>query len=111
VKVTTSQNRDVTVLEVAGEFTWDSVARFSEAVDRAFLDGRRDFVVDLQHVEIIDSAGLEAVTALQRRCEEQLGMVRFCAPGPDLSKVFELTRLNKSLIINAEMEEAMAGFV
>jgi anti-sigma B factor antagonist len=110
MRVTTTQSGDLTVLEVSGEFTWDSVARFSEAVDRAFKESRRDFVVDLRHVEFIDSVGLEALTALQRRCEEQLGMVRFCGPNPDVKKVFELTRLDRNLTIHDEMEEAMASF-
>ena len=110
MKVTTTQNGDVTVLEVAGEFTWDAVARFTEAADRAFAGGHRDFVVDLRNVEIIDSAGLETLTALQRRCEEQLGMVRFCGPDADLRKIFELTRLDRSLMVHEQMEEALGSF-
>lgn len=110
MKITATQNRDVTVLEVAGELTWDSVARFAEVVDRALLNGQRDFIVNLAQVESIDSAGLEALTALQRKCEEQLGMARFCVPGPELQKIFEMTRLSKSLIISADLEEAMRSF-
>ena len=110
MKVATTQNGDVTVLEVSGEFTWDFASRFAETIDRAFADGRRDFVVDLGGVEAIDSAGLEALTALQRRCEEHLGMVRFCGPRSDLRKILELTRLDRSLTVHEEVEEALASF-
>lgn len=110
MKVTTTQNGEVTVLEISGEFTWDFVSRFTETVDQAFARGRRDFVVDLSRVEAIDSAGLEALTALQRRCEEHLGMVRCCSPRPDIRKVFELTRLDRSLCIQEGVQEALASF-
>ncbi len=110
MNVTTRQEGDVTVLEIAGELTHESVPRFTEAATRAFDAGRRDFVVDLRRAEAIDSAGLEAFTALQRRCEEQLGMVRFCGPDATLRKILELTRLDRSLTIQDEMEEALASF-
>ncbi len=110
MRITITPRGEVTVLEVSGELTWDSVARFSEAVAREFKDGRRDFVVDLRRLEAVDSAGLEAFTALQRQCEEQLGMVRFCGLDSDLLKVLELTRLNRSLVVHNQVEEALASF-
>jgi anti-sigma B factor antagonist len=109
VKIATAKNGNINVVEVSGELTWDSAARFTETVDRAFADGQRDFVVDLSRVETIDSTGLEALTALQRRCDEQLGMVRFSGPRPDLRKIFELTRLNRNLAVDETMEDAMAS--
>ena len=110
MRIATTQRGDVTVLEVSGELTWDSAPRFPETTAVAFKEGRRDFIVDLHHVETLDSAGLEAFTALQRQCEEQLGMVRFCNLTPDVQKIFELTRLDQVLTIQDGIEEALGSF-
>jgi len=110
VKISATRHGDVTVLELSGELNHESAGRFNEAVAAAFNAGCRDFAVDLRQVNGIDSAGLEAFTALQRRCEEQLGMVRFCGPDATLKKIFELTRLDRSLAVEDSLDEALASF-
>lgn len=110
MKITTARQGEVIVLTLAGELNHESAGRFRAAVDTAFNDGRRDFVVDLRQLEGIDSAGLEAFTALQRQCEEQLGMVHFCGPDATVRKIFELTRLDRVLTLHDEVEEALASF-
>lgn len=111
MKVASTQQGNVTVLEVAGEFTWDFAGRFNDAVDVAFAAGRRDFIVDLEQVEVLDSAGLEALTALQRRCDEHLGMLRCCGLRPDLRKILELTRLDHTFAVDEEQATALANMV
>ncbi len=111
MKLTTSQSGEVTILEISGELNHESVARWNEAVTAALKQGHRDFVVDLRQLEGVDSVGLEAFTSLQRQCEEQLGMVRFCAPDPTLRKTFELTRLDRTLGLHESTEEALSSFV
>ena len=110
MNITATQQGDVTVLEISGELVCDSVPRFTEAIASAVSAGRRDFIIDLRRLEGIDSMGLEAFTALQRQCEEQLGMVRFCGPDATLRKIFELTRLDRSLVVHEKIEEALASF-
>ncbi len=110
MKLETSVQGDVTVLSVSGEFDVDSTARFNKAVADALADQRRDFVVDMGEVTRIDSAGLEALTAVQRQCEEQLGMVRLCGADATMRKIFEITRLNKTFTLCDGPEEALASF-
>jgi anti-sigma B factor antagonist len=109
MKLTANRRGDTTVLEVSGELTCDSAPRFAEAVARAFAEGGRDFVVDLRHTGSVDSVGLEALTALQRQCEEQLGMACFCSPDSTLRKILELTRLNRSLTLHDTVDEGLAS--
>ena len=78
MKVQSSVRDDVAILSVSGELNGDSVSKFNEAVTQARRQELRDFIVDVQEVTAVDSAGLEALSALQQQCEEQLGMVRFC---------------------------------
>jgi anti-anti-sigma factor len=110
MRLTTSRKNDITVLTVAGEFNVDSVRKFNDAVGEAMSEQYRDFVVDLAGVTTIDSAGLEALTALQRQCEEQLGMVRFSSPDGTLRKILEITRLDQNLTLHETVEDAMSSF-
>ena len=109
MKLTTSNENDTTVLAVVGEFNTDSVRKFNEAVIEAMDQQYRDFIVDLAGVTSVDSAGLEALTALQRQCEEQLGMVRFSGMDEAVRKIFEITRLDQTLPLNDTIEDAMAS--
>jgi len=110
MKLTLSQQNDVSIAAIAGEFNADSVRKFNDVVSDAMDQECRDFVVDLSDITSIDSAGLEALTALQRQCEEQLGMVRFCGADDTLKKIFEITRLDQTFTLNDTIEEAMATF-
>lgn len=101
---------DVTVFRVSGEFNIDSVARFNETVAERIAQQHRDFVVDLSGVTAIDSAGLEALTALQRRCEEQLGLLRIAGADATVRKILEITRLDRSLTLCDSTQEALGAF-
>ena len=110
MKLEISLQGDVTVLTVSGEFNVDSVARFNEAVADALASQRRDFVVDLEKVTAIDSAGLEALTAMQRQCEDQLGIARLCGVDATIRKILEITRLDKLFTLCDSAEDALASF-
>ena len=110
MKVQSSLRDDVAILNVSGELNADSVSKFNEAVIQAREHELRDFIVDVREVTAIDSAGLEALSALQRQCEEQLGMVRFCGADETLHKIFEITRLDKRFFTHDSIEEALTSF-
>ena len=111
MKLTTSLRGDVTVLAVSGELNADTVNRLNKAVAEAFASQHRDFIVDLGEVTNVDSTGLEALTALQRQCDDQLGMVRFCGADETLQKIFEITRLTKQFALSGDVDEALSAFV
>ncbi len=102
---------DVNVLGIVGEFTQESVPKFETSVEHAFQEQRRDFIIDLTRMTRIDSRGLEALTALQRRCEEDLGMLQICTSDDVARKVFEITRLDRQLTIHGTIEDARAAMV
>jgi len=106
----TSVQHDITVMAVSGELNVDGVAKLHDAVAEALQTGQRDFVIDLKELTGIDSAGLEAFTALQRQCDEQLGMVKFCGADATVMKIFEMTRLDKVFALHRDVEDALASF-
>ncbi len=110
MRITTSIEDDLTIIAVAGEFFADVVPRFNQAVAEALQAGRRDFLVDLSQTRALDSSALEALTALGRRTQDQLGMLHLCVTDAVLRKVFEITRLERQLTIHHSLEEARSGF-
>jgi anti-anti-sigma factor len=109
MKVQSRVQGDATVIAVTGEFVGELVPKFQQAVSEGQNAGRRDVLVDLSGTKLLDSSALEALTALQRQVEEQLGMLRICVTDATLRKVFEVTRLDQPLSIDASLNEALAA--
>ena len=110
MKLQSSTVRGVTLLAPAGDLNADSVGRFHSAVNAATASEGRDFLIDLSGTTGMDSAGLEALTALLRKCEEQLGMVRLAAPNATVRKILEMTRLDRQFTIHDDVEDALGAF-
>jgi anti-sigma B factor antagonist len=106
MKLEATAEGDITVMRVAGEFNSDAMTRFNNAVDDALAADRRDFVIDLEKVTSIDSIGLELLTALQRRCVEELGMIRISGTDEEMRKVFEITRIDQQIELHNTIEQA-----
>jgi anti-anti-sigma factor len=110
MKLQTSNVGGVTVIAIVGDINADSVGRLNTAVLSAFSAEARDFVIDLGKATSIDSAGLEALTALHRQCEEQLGMVRLAAANVTVRKILEITRLDRQFTLHDDVEDAVGSF-
>jgi anti-sigma B factor antagonist len=92
-----------TVLEVGGEVDVLTAAKLATAIDWEVRRGEEDLVVDLRHVEFVDSAGLHVLLSAQRRLT-RLGraLAVLCEPGP-VRRVFELARLVETLGVVASL--------
>jgi anti-sigma B factor antagonist len=110
MKLQSTTNGDITVISLAGDLNVDSVVKLKDVVYSAFQEQHRDFVLDVKGLTSIDSAGLESLTALQQKCDEQLGMLHLCGADDMLRKIFELTRLDKQFALYSSLEEAIASF-
>ena len=110
MRLTRSKRGDAAVIALSGELNADSIGPFNDAVRSARGEQMRDFILDLCGVPAIDSAGLEALTGLQRQCEEELGMVQLCCAGPTVLKILEMTRLSQQFTVHETLEQAEASF-
>ncbi len=106
---TLSKQNDVSILKIDGALSRVNVDEFRRMATEAMADDARDFVVDFSGCMSIDSAGLEALTWLNRECEERLGMAKLCALDEDMRKILELTRLDKQLDVLETLDDAMAA--
>src|SRR3954466_12887576 len=65
--------------------------RLIELVDK----GRVQLVIDLGHVNYIDSSGLGALVTVMKHARAARGDIKVCALQSGVRAVFEMTRLNK----------------
>ena len=96
----------VTVLTVSGELTADHVDTFRRSCQDRMATGVRDFVLDLEYVTIIDSAGLELLLWLVEEASQHNGQLRLVSPDATVRKVFEITRLDRRFDFHDTVEAA-----
>jgi anti-sigma B factor antagonist len=66
---------------------------FRDALIAQIDDGYRCIVVNMEHVESIDSSGISAFISVLRRLGRD-GDIRVCGLAPRVKTVFEITRLH-----------------
>ena len=102
------QYNRVGVLTPDGDLKGDDAARLREAVGDA-LDARRtsSFVIDLSNARFLDSAGLEALLWVKRRCGDGGGQLRLAGADENCRKILELTRLDHRFECHADVAGAV----
>ncbi|MCP4247795.1 MAG: STAS domain-containing protein [bacterium] len=103
-----TQRGSVSVLAVDGELVAETVGEFNRLVEQCRQRDGRDYVVDLAEARGIDSAGLEALTALQAECQERLGMLKLAGVDETIAKILEMTRLDRRFDCCVAIDDALA---
>jgi anti-sigma B factor antagonist len=94
-----------TVVAVRGELDLATAPTLEEYLLGALQRGGRRVVLDLEHLEFMDAAGLRVIVAAARRLRTDRGELLLRAPSPMTRKLLEITRLDERLTI----ESADAG--
>lgn len=96
----------ISVVTVSGELTVDQADAFRRSVNERFNAGVRDVVLNIEHLTLIDSAGLELLLWLLDEVAERSGQVRLVKPDDMVRKVLELTRLDRRFNVHETLESA-----
>lgn len=107
MKISYDDYGPVTVLTLSGEFTSEDTERFDRTVSDRLTAGARDVILNCEHLEFIDSEGLERWLRLQERAAEGRGRVRLVALDPTVAKILELTRLSTLFQPHDSVESAV----
>lgn len=95
-----------TVLTLSGEYSLDQADYFRRSCQERFDAGIVDFVLDLEHLLIIDSAGLESLLWLRDEVATRGGQMRLVGPDEAILKILEITRLDSRFDIHSSVETA-----
>ena len=109
MKISYEDNGPVSVLSITGDLSVDEADRFQREALQRFDHDVRDFVLDLESVDFIDSRGLESLLWLQDKCTELLGQVRLAACPDHIYKVLEVTRLRTRFDCHPDVDTAVSS--
>jgi anti-sigma B factor antagonist len=108
-----TRERDVddhtSVIAVEGEIHVSTAPEFSGVLAAAIESGRTSLVLDLSDVMFIDSTGLSVLLNALRRVTRAGGAMALVCSNPTVLRLFEITRLDSTFDIHADLEPALAA--
>ena len=108
--VTAVDDMGVTVVAVHGDLDAAGAPVLRRHLDDLLAAGRRDFVVDLAGVELVEGAGFRALVEFFTRVRIGHGDVRVCALRPPVGRVFALLHLDRVFDTFPHRDAAVASF-
>lgn len=106
MKLSYEDHNTVTVLRVSGELTADQSDTFRRICQDRLNAGIRDVVIDMEHLDLIDSAGLELLLWLVDELADRNGQMKLVRPEETVRKILELTRLDRRFDVHQNIETA-----
>ncbi|MFF8606808.1 STAS domain-containing protein [Streptomyces sp. NPDC015346] len=97
------------ILTVGGELDIETATFLHHHVANQFLHGRRHLVLDLSALSFMDSSGLNVVIKGSREAREMGGDLHLVAPTPAVRRLLEITGLNVTTPIHADVDEALGA--
>jgi anti-sigma B factor antagonist len=97
-----------TIVSVAGEIHVSTAPEFSGLLTALIEAGRTRLVLDLTDVVFIDSTGLSVLLNALRRVTRAGGGMSVVCTNPTVLRLFEITRLDSTFAIHADVEAALA---
>jgi anti-sigma B factor antagonist len=102
-----SERGGYAVLSVRGEIDTYTAPRFHEALIALVTEGRRQIVVDLDGVDLLDTTGLGVLIGGLKRVRSHDGELALVCTRPRVLRVFETTRLTKVFPIFDSLDAAV----
>ncbi len=101
----------VTILGLSGSLELGKEVKLKEEVARETASAPvKDVLLDLTDVEFIDSACLGVLVTASRKLKKEGKSICVCGPREEVRAIFQITRLDKILLMFDNQEEALAHF-
>jgi anti-sigma B factor antagonist len=95
---------DITGVSCAGRFTLGTRLSETEALFNSLIQqGARKLVLDLTHVEFVDSAGLGIIMHIFGEISQQGGHFRIAGANAQVRRLFEITHTKAILAIDPDL--------
>jgi anti-sigma B factor antagonist len=100
---------DWTLVAIGGEVDVASAPRLRECLVDLIAGGATQVVLDLDEVDFLDSTGLGVIVGALKRVRGQGGDLRVVCSTTRIRKVFELTGLDRALVVSSSIDGAVGG--
>jgi anti-sigma B factor antagonist len=95
---------DITGISCSGRFTMGTRLSETEAMVFAMLEeGSRKLVLDLTHVDVVDSAGLGVIMRIYGEMEQRGGHFRVAGAHEQVKRLFDITHTSAILLVDADL--------
>jgi len=95
---------DITAISCAGRFTLGTRLSETEAMIHSLIaKGMRKLVLDLTHVEIVDSAGLGIIMRSSGELEQRGGHFRIAGANEQVKRLLDITRTAAILAVDSDL--------
>jgi anti-sigma B factor antagonist len=102
----------VSIVEVTGKLTIGEEVRLRQVVKDLLAEGQRLFILNLQGVPFMDSAGLGETAACKMRVAGRGGTLKLViARRGKISEILKITGLDQAFEIFHDEGEALASFI
>lgn len=107
MKLSFQEYEHICVLTLSGEFTAEDSGLFSRVCGERLQSGARHILLDCEHLDFIDSAGIEHLLRLSEDVGRRNGQLRLIGLTENIAKIFEITRHDRSFEAHASVEAAV----
>ncbi len=101
----------VYVISLGGEIDLYTAPEFKQQLIEAVQEGARMIVIDLTRTTFIDSTTLGVLVGAVKRLRENGGELSLVCRDQNITKIFEITGLDRVFAIHASREEALSAAV
>jgi len=105
----TEVDAQIHVIELGGEVDLYTAPEFKERMIQIIESGKKQIVVDLSKATFIDSTTLGVLVGGVKRLRPAGGSLAVVSTDQNISKIFEITGLDRVFPIHGSREEALKG--
>lgn len=106
---TETHSSGAVVVRLEGQFDFSHVATARATFNQRIDDGATIFVVNLDGLEYIDSAGLGLLVGTLARLRDRHGLLSVVCRSPRIRRVFDITRLTQLISLHETEEDALSS--
>jgi len=106
IEVEEIRNKATAVLHASGQLSHTNADLLRREIARLLVSGIRQIILNMQKITFVDSTGMGALIAVQKRLHEQNGQLILCALQKDVLLSVRLLRLDRVFPIVAAKDDA-----
>jgi anti-sigma B factor antagonist len=109
LSLSTRTEGERTIVSVGGEIDVYTAPKLREQLIDLVASGKYHLVVDMEHVDFLDSTGLGVLVGGLKRVRAHDGSLELVCSQERILKIFRITGLTKVFTIHSSVEEATAA--
>ena len=110
MNITSESHLAAVVFSITGELAVDEVDQFKRTINEMLSDTPSDVILDCSGLDLVDSAGLEALLWLTDALDQTSSKLRLASVSQTVNRAFKITRLERVFNIHDSVEAAARSF-